>query len=190
MQEREGWRPNTFPLNIRVADDGFTIAGIRSNTLPAGIYDCRLSIDDVRFAKSGRFRVEIEENATAEAVLDATEDPRQIRLTHAIEEVASSTHIPDARLAVRSSAVGEDSADASFAGQHTTKLNVGKTSIPDAVQVVWASARTDSALAYRSRRGLPSEPKIAAVVQMLIEPIAAGVQNRPAAPTTDRRRPT
>jgi pyruvate,water dikinase len=93
----------------------------------------------------------------------------------AIEAVSSSPHIPDARLAVRSSAVGEDSAEASFAGQHATKLNVGRGAIHHAVHVVWASARTDSALAYRTRRGLPPEPKIAAVVQMLVEPVAAGV---------------
>lgn len=83
--------------------------------------------------------------------------------------------IPDARLAVRSSAVGEDSADASFAGQHATRLNVRKGSVHDAVRVVWGSARTDAALAYRARKGLPMQPKIGAVVQQLIEPIAAGV---------------
>jgi pyruvate,water dikinase len=93
----------------------------------------------------------------------------------AIEAVHASPHIPDARLAVRSSAVGEDSADASFAGQHATKLNVRKTTVHDAVNVVWASARTESALAYRIRKGLPAHPKIAAVVQLLVEPIAAGV---------------
>jgi len=93
----------------------------------------------------------------------------------AIEIVLSSAHIPDARLAVRSSAVGEDSADASFAGQHATKLNVRKPNVRDAVHVVWASARTDAALAYRSRKGLPPHPKIAVVVQMLVEPVAAGV---------------
>ena len=93
----------------------------------------------------------------------------------AVEAIRSSAHVPDARLAVRSSAVGEDSADASFAGQHATKLNVRRAAIQDAVRVVWASARTDSALAYRARKGLPPEPKIAAVVQVLVEPVAAGV---------------
>ena len=93
----------------------------------------------------------------------------------AIRAVLSSPHIPDARLAVRSSAVGEDSADASFAGQHATKLNVRKAGVHEAVQVVWASARTESALAYRVRKGLPAHPKIAAVVQTLVEPVAAGV---------------
>ncbi|HZJ31981.1 MAG TPA: PEP/pyruvate-binding domain-containing protein [Vicinamibacterales bacterium] len=93
----------------------------------------------------------------------------------AIEVVLSSPHIPDQRLAVRSSAVGEDSADASFAGQHATKLNVRKPNVREAVQVVWASARTAAALAYRTRKGLPAHPKIAVVVQLLVEPVAAGV---------------
>src|SRR5687768_5926502 len=51
----------------------------------------------------------------------------------AIRAVLSSPHIPDVRLAVRSSAVGEDSADASFAGQHATKLNVCKAAVHEAV---------------------------------------------------------
>ena len=93
----------------------------------------------------------------------------------AISVVLSSPHVPDARLAVRSSAVGEDSADASFAGQHATKLNVRRAAVHEAVQVVWASARTESALAYRARKGLPMQPRIAAVVQLLVEPVAAGV---------------
>lgn len=93
----------------------------------------------------------------------------------AIAALLESEHVPDARLAVRSSAVGEDSGDASFAGQHVTKLNVRRPQLQAAVRTVWESARTASALAYRARRGLPTEPRIAVVVQMLVEPIAAGV---------------
>ena len=93
----------------------------------------------------------------------------------AIDAILTSAHIPDVRLAVRSSAVGEDSADASFAGQHATRLNVRKPNIHQAVHIVWASARTEAALAYRTRKGLPPHPKIATVVQILVEPIAAGV---------------
>jgi pyruvate,water dikinase len=93
----------------------------------------------------------------------------------AIDAILTSAHIPDVRLAVRSSAVGEDSADASFAGQHATRLNVRKPNIHQAVHIVWTSARTEAALAYRTRKGLPPHPKIATVVQILVEPIAAGV---------------
>jgi pyruvate,water dikinase len=97
------------------------------------------------------------------------------RDVEAIDAMLSSAHIPDSRLAVRSSAVGEDSAGASFAGQHATKLNVRKAAVHEAVHIVWASARTESARAYRARRGLVAEPRIAAVVQILVEPVAAGV---------------
>jgi pyruvate,water dikinase len=93
----------------------------------------------------------------------------------AIEALAASPHIPDARLAVRSSAVGEDSAGSSFAGQHATKLNVRRHQLDAAVRIVWHSARSESALAYRSRRGLPAAPKMGVVVQTLVEPVAAGV---------------
>ena len=93
----------------------------------------------------------------------------------AVDRLLDHAHLPDARLAVRSSAVGEDSADASFAGQHATKLNVRRPQLRDAVRVVWESARTDSALAYRAKKGLPRDPRIGVVVQALIEPVAAGV---------------
>jgi pyruvate,water dikinase len=87
----------------------------------------------------------------------------------------ASPHLPAARLAVRSSAVGEDSAGASFAGQHVTRLNVYRVQLLDAVRDVWGSAHTESARAYRERKGLPGQARIGVVVQQLVEPIAAGV---------------
>lgn len=80
-------------------------------------------------------------------------------------------------LAVRSSAVGEDSAQASFAGQHVTRLNVrgGVDALADAVRAVWASARSEAALAYRRRLGLADAPRIGVVLQALVLPEVAGV---------------
>ena len=79
-------------------------------------------------------------------------------------------------LAVRSSAVGEDSGTASFAGQHLTRLNVRSPSgLIEAVRAVWDSARSASALAYRRRLGLTGEPRMGVVVQELILPDSAGV---------------
>src|SRR5215207_10610522 len=92
----------------------------------------------------------------------------------AIEALLASAHVADSRLAVRSSAVGEDSSDASFAGQHATKLNVRKPQLLEAVRLVWESARTGSALAYRAKKGLDPSPRMGVVVQALIEPVAAG----------------
>jgi phosphoenolpyruvate synthase/pyruvate phosphate dikinase len=89
--------------------------------------------------------------------------------------VLDVTGLPDGRMAVRSSAVGEDSGDASFAGQHATKLNVRIAQLEDAVRTVWQSARSPAALAYRARKGLSPDPRMGVVVQALIEPLAAGV---------------
>jgi pyruvate,water dikinase len=79
-------------------------------------------------------------------------------------------------LVARSSAVGEDSEEASFAGQHLTRLNLrSPRELVDAVSAIWASARSPSALAYRERLGLPGNPAIAVVVQELVKADSAGV---------------
>jgi pyruvate,water dikinase len=78
--------------------------------------------------------------------------------------------------AVRSSAVGEDSEGASFAGQHVTILNVrDENQVAPAVLAVRESAHTESARAYRRTLGMDETPKVAVVVQRMIEPDCAGV---------------
>jgi pyruvate,water dikinase len=79
-------------------------------------------------------------------------------------------------LAVRSSCVDEDSAGASFAGQHLTVLNVPEASgVADAVREIWWSANSDSAITYRKRLGVFSRPSVGVVVQSLLSPDCAGV---------------
>ena len=78
--------------------------------------------------------------------------------------------------AVRSSAVDEDGAKASFAGQHLTVLNVHSSDdVPGAVREVWWSANSDSAITYRQKVGLFTKPSVGVVVQTLLNPQAAGV---------------
>lgn len=73
-------------------------------------------------------------------------------------------------VAVRSSAVDEDGAAASFAGQHATYLNVvGAEAIIQAVTRCWESARSERALQYRRQQGLSeSRLQLAVFVQQLI----------------------
>jgi pyruvate,water dikinase len=78
-------------------------------------------------------------------------------------------------LAARSSAVGEDSERASFAGQHATRLNLPRSRVAEAVRAISQSARSPAALSYRQRLGLPREPRIAVVVQALVAADCAGV---------------
>ena len=94
----------------------------------------------------------------------------------AIEKLAKAIAALPPPFAVRSSAVDEDSDQASFAGQHLTLLNVHSTAdVPGAVREVWWSANADSAITYRQRVGLFTRPSVGVVVQTLLNPTAAGV---------------
>ena len=94
---------------------------------------------------------------------------------NAIRKLEESCVTLDGPVAVRSSAVGEDSETASFAGQHLTCLNVQPSLLADAVRAIWKSAHSESALAYRQRLGLSSEPRIGVVVQEMVVADCAGV---------------
>ena len=95
---------------------------------------------------------------------------------YAIERLAKAIAALSPPFAVRSSAVDEDSAAASFAGQHLTVLNVHSAAdVPGAVREVWWSANSDSAITYRQKLGLFTRPSVGVVVQTLLNPTVAGV---------------
>jgi len=73
-------------------------------------------------------------------------------------------------VAVRSSAIGEDSASASFAGLHESYLNVrGIKEILEHIKLVWASTWSDAAILYRKEIGLEVEnSSMAVVIQELV----------------------
>jgi pyruvate,water dikinase len=94
----------------------------------------------------------------------------------AIQKLAQAIVALPPPFAVRSSAVDEDSAAASFAGQHLTLLNVHSAAdVPGAVREVWWSANSDSAITYRQRVGLFTRPSVGVVIQSLLNPSVAGV---------------
>jgi pyruvate phosphate dikinase-like enzyme/cyclic nucleotide-binding protein len=94
----------------------------------------------------------------------------------ALREVTESVQSLQGPFAVRSSAVGEDSAGASFAGQHVTLLNVPSAdAVPEAVREIWWSANSDSAITYRQRTGMFVRPSVGVVVQALLDSDVAGV---------------
>lgn len=94
----------------------------------------------------------------------------------AAEVVAARYRELGGPVSVRSSGIGEDTEQTSFAGQHLTVLNVrAPEAVVQAVKDVWASGRTESALMYRQLFGLEGEPRIGVVVQRLVMPDTAGV---------------
>ncbi|MBI4120758.1 MAG: phosphoenolpyruvate synthase [Parcubacteria group bacterium] len=83
-------------------------------------------------------------------------------------------------VAVRSSAVCEDSNDSSFAGQHETYLNIrGAKNVIEHIIKCFASLFTERSIAYRHERGIPLFPRdgIAVVVQKMVrsDKASAGV---------------
>jgi pyruvate,water dikinase len=85
--------------------------------------------------------------------------------------------VPDgAALAVRSSAVEEDSAGHSFAGQLESFLNVAVVDVARRVVDVWRSGFAPRVYAYRAERalaGLPAAPAV--LIQRMVPAAAAGV---------------
>jgi pyruvate,water dikinase len=89
-------------------------------------------------------------------------------------ERAGDAEVP---VAVRSSAVAEDLATASFAGQLETFLWViGADDVVHHLRQVWAGLYSPAALAYRAEMGFEAGHALMSVgVQQMVEPRAAGV---------------
>lgn len=86
-----------------------------------------------------------------------------------LEELAQELEkYKDSRLAVRSSAFGEDS-DLSFAGQYKSLLKVKPENFEDAYKQVLASKYSPRAMTYRIHAGLPDEllPMAVLVLEMV-----------------------
>ena len=82
----------------------------------------------------------------------------------------------DVPVAVRSSAIAEDSGTASFAGQQETYLNVvGDAAVANAVRRCWASFFGPHAIFYRRQKGSLADLAMAVLVQRMIVPEKSGV---------------
>lgn len=80
------------------------------------------------------------------------------------------------KVAVRSSAIGEDGTESSSAGQNETFLGVrGIDEVLTAVQKCWASLFTTQSVTYRIQNIQPINTKMAVVIQKMIAPDCAGV---------------
>ncbi|HWQ01765.1 MAG TPA: PEP/pyruvate-binding domain-containing protein [Gaiellaceae bacterium] len=112
--------------------------------------------------------------------------------SHRISEAMRSAPVPEAvreevsrryselgepPVAVRSSALGEDSQEATFAGQQETYLWVrGAEHVCDAVRDCWVSLYSPPAITYRARLGeAAGEPAMGVAVQTMVDAEVSGV---------------
>ncbi len=79
-------------------------------------------------------------------------------------------------VAVRSSATAEDMADASFAGQMRTYVNIsGMDRLIEAIKRCWASLFTPRAVFYRKKQGIAFQPAMGVAVQKMVDSEKSGV---------------
>jgi pyruvate,water dikinase len=94
-----------------------------------------------------------------------------------LDEVAAAYRaLGEPPVAVRSSAIGEDSAEATFAGLQDTYLWVrGADSVCQAVRDCWASLHNPEAVAYRARLGADRKAAMGVTVQVMVDAEVSGV---------------
>jgi len=92
-------------------------------------------------------------------------------------QIGKAAGLDSPPVAVRSSAVGEDSAEATFAGQQETYLWVrGVQHVCDAVRDCWVSLFSPPAISYRARLDRAEEPPAMGVtVQLMVDAEVSGV---------------
>ncbi len=116
------------------------------------------------------------EDPTPHAI-EAAQVPRAVRdeIAQRYDELAKAQGEAEPSVAVRSSAVGEDTAEATFAGLQETKLSVrGADWVFDAVRNCWASLYSPPAVSYRERLGA-RDPAMGVAVQLMVDAAVSGV---------------
>jgi rifampicin phosphotransferase len=155
------------PLLDRDVPLGIARAGAKAATL-ARLAQAGLPVPDGFVVEADHFRE-----------WQASEDENHVPPDLSRElTIATQEHFGDAAVAVRSSALDEDQAEASFAGQYTSVLDVrGEAAIEDAVVKCWRSARDTRVAAYRTQTAGATTPAaaMAVLVQRLVRAKAAGV---------------
>ena len=103
-------------------------------------------------------------------------DTVRAELADRYEELARATGEERPPVAVRSSAVGEDSEEASHAGQQESFLWVrGIDQVCDAVRDCWVSLYAAHAVSYRAARGAALDPAMGVTVQQMVDAEISGV---------------
>ncbi len=142
---------------------------LQANRLDQMILDelAELAPEDPRLAEVSK--------RLADLIAHAEVPEELVSLLHAHYDAVAQQTDPGIRLAMRSSAVREDS-EASFAGQYRSVLNVTKEHLAYAYKSVIASSFSPRAIAYRQMMGIEvTETPMCVLGLAMIEAAASGV---------------
>lgn len=96
-------------------------------------------------------------------------------LTDCLTALQALGHPPAIRWAVRSSSTTEDTAHASAAGLYRTHLGRTLAEVECAIKDLWASLWELRVISYLARQGRKTAPRMAVVIQPMVDAQAAGV---------------
>lgn len=118
-------------------------------------------------------------NARASALADCQARIRQVETSQLAVQWCSALQTLsrplNERWAVRSSATNEDTAQTSFAGLYRTHLGVALSEIDAVVKDLWVSLWEDRVVSYIARKNYKTAPRMAVVIQPMIDAQSAGV---------------
>ncbi len=170
--------PPGFVITAEAYLDAMEAAGVRDE-LRAAVVGLDPSDPDALAAASERARALITKAGVPGAL--------RTEVLQAVREMTDGGAVTP--LAARSSATGEDSAEASFAGMNETFTNlVGGEELIAAIVGCWASVYGQRVITYRAHRGVTAEPAIAVVVQRMVDSRRSGVMFTTDPSTGDRSR--
>lgn len=173
VERAGGAVPNALNLTIHAYLSFLEEAGIRE-ALNRVMTDRALSYEQ-RSSQGKRLVLEGPPAAPGRAARTARLDPRR-GVGLAIMDGLRFEGLDTKMLAVRSSAVDEDGAEAAFAGAGDTHLYVSPAELLAHVQQVWSSLFNPRALLYRETKGLSTASMAqAVVVQEMVPAEVAGV---------------
>jgi phosphohistidine swiveling domain-containing protein len=125
----------------------------------------------------------IPQNILLDQMSDDTTEPSESQLEslsvpiQVIQELSDyfGEGVQSKSFAVRSSAIDEDGAKFSFAGQFETYLHVPYSELEDSIKKIWKSVSSDRVRKYRIENGLPLTYGIGVIVQEMVSPDVSGV---------------
>ena len=164
-----------IPEGFAITTSAFTFF-LSHNDLFEEINNKKMKIDPTNPETINQASREIQDMILSAPIPDQLEQAIHLAYDQMVQKMEpAGSNVRSPRVAMRSSAIGEDS-DLSFAGQYRSLLNVTPDQLIDAYKQVVASLYTPRAISYRLNKGIRDEDIAMGVACIeMIDSLASGV---------------